>query len=161
MLTRGGTWQFALYASVLALAVGCGGGSGGGGSGTSTAKHVKVRGTQNTGLAAPGGLKPIAGSKVVAYQAGGSVGDHASQIGGAVTNHATQIGEAVTDKRGTFDLTFDPPPSDGGVVYIVASGGDAGSGPNSAIAMVSVQGVFCEGEDWGSIPMSISPKLPR
>jgi len=116
-------------AMLLALA-GCGVDAAGGSatgdtapSSSETTPHVL------TGVAM-GGRQPIIGSVVTAYIAGAA--------------GATQIGQATTDKSGNFSIaSFNPAPSTGQIVYLVALGGDAGGGVNSAIRLVTVAGAYC------------------
>jgi hypothetical protein len=77
-----------------------------------------------------GGRQPIAGSSVTAYM--------------AVTDTVpTQIGTAVTDSSGNFTLSFSPTPSAGRIIYLTATGGNAGAGTNTAIGLLNVAGAYC------------------
>ena len=81
-----------------------------------------------------GGRQPISGATVLAYEMNASSG-----------SPPTEIGSAVTDSSGNFTLTFSPTPTVGEIVYLVADGGNAGSGTNSAIALMTVAGFYCSG----------------
>ncbi|MDN5862531.1 MAG: lactonase family protein, partial [Salinisphaera sp.] len=81
-----------------------------------------------------GGRQPIANAEIVAYMAGASPGAS-----------ATVIGTDTTDGSGVFNITFLPTPANGQIVYVVAIGGDSGSGsPNSAIRLMTIAGAYCD-----------------
>jgi len=122
---------------LLALAA-CGGGSGGGSSSSSSSSG----GSSSSGSSGGGsgvlagtvmsGSQPVAGSTVAAFTAGAAGGS------------ATPIGQASTDHSGKFNISgFSPAPAAGQIVYLVAQGGDAGAGGNSATRMISVAGPYC------------------
>jgi sugar lactone lactonase YvrE len=76
-----------------------------------------------------GALGPISGSQVTLYQAG----QDAYRAGAAV------LGSATTDSNGKFTVGFIPSARPG-LLYLVAIGGNAGAGNNSAIGMMGVVG---------------------
>ena len=77
-----------------------------------------------------GGLGPVAGSQVTLYRAGQS----AYKTGAAV------LGSATTDSQGKFTIGFSQP-TPHALLYLVALGGNAGAGSNSAIGMMGVVGL--------------------
>jgi len=124
---------------LLILLYGCGGGGGTGGlpnGGPSPAGSV--RGNAGDGATSVinssvfgtvlGGTSPISGAKVILYQAGTSVG--ATPV---------SLGSGSTDSKGQFLISFaihDP----ASILYLVATGGDAGKGPNAAIELSAMLG---------------------
>jgi len=92
-----------------------------------------------------GGTSPITGATVIAYQAGTTPGAH-----------ATQLATATTDSRGGFNARLDPAPADGAIVYFVVSGGNGGSGTNSAISEIAVWGWYCKGHPGCNLPSSVA-----
>ncbi|MGH7935006.1 MAG: NHL repeat-containing protein [Candidatus Binataceae bacterium] len=76
-----------------------------------------------------GGIKPISGSAVTLFQA-------AASPGGAPVRLAT----AKTDKNGAYTIRLAALPSAGSILYLAASGGDAGGGPNQAIMLMAILG---------------------
>jgi len=77
-----------------------------------------------------GGTKPITGSSVTLYQMGAS----------GYGKGAVSLGNATTDSKGAFTIKFTPPASPA-QVYLVATGGNAGGGTNSAIVLMSPIGM--------------------
>lgn len=76
-----------------------------------------------------GGLAPVSGSQVTLYAAGQS----------AYKTGATVLGSATTDSSGKFKIGFAPPATPE-LLYVVALGGNAGAGTNSAIGLMGVVG---------------------
>jgi len=119
---------------------GCGGGSSGSTGGTTPPGPSVLTGV------AMGGLHPIAGSTVTAYAAGATTG-----------GSATRIGQATTDSHGAFSLAaFNPAPASGQWVYLVAQGGDAGGGANSATRLMTVAGAYCATAPGCSFPTAVT-----
>ncbi len=77
-----------------------------------------------------GGLGPISGSEVTLYQAGQA----------AYRTGATVLGSATADSNGKFTIRFTPP-AKLKLLYLVALGGDSGTGNNAAIGMMGVVGL--------------------
>jgi hypothetical protein len=73
--------------------------------------------------------KSLPGASVVVYR----VGTH------GYGSTATQLASATTDTMGNWTVSF-ATPSDDPLVYVVANGGDAGNGANSAIGLLTVLG---------------------
>jgi hypothetical protein len=129
----------ALIAALLTVA-GCGGGSGGGPSGGSpSAARGRLHGVMH------GGQNPVAGATVTLYEAGFN--------GYGISNAV--LATTTTDSNGKYSIasfTCSIPgersnPISPDIVgdsslqtYIVATGGDAGSGPNSAIGLMAAIG---------------------
>ena len=81
-----------------------------------------------------GGTTPVAvkNAEVQLYAAGQS--DYGS-------SGTTLLAQAVTtDSKGAFSFTFNCPAAPGDLLYLVATGGDAGSGTNSNIALMTALG---------------------
>jgi len=77
------------------------------------------------------GTKPVNGAQVQLYAAGQSgYGSNATALGSA----------AATDSSGAFTVSYSCPASPGDLVYLVATGGDTGSGANSALEMMTALG---------------------
>ena len=74
---------------------------------------------------------PIAGSAVTLFQAG--------VAGGAATQLAPP---ATTDSNGNFSISPSSSLPANAILYLVAKGGDAGGGPNRAIALMSIIGTI-------------------
>ncbi len=130
-------WVAGIRIGVLALALACGNGIAAtayGSSSTPNRLATTVSGTAGIKGLELGGLGPVAESTILAYEAGATQGAD-----------ARQIGKTVTDDFGGFDITFDPAPANGAIIYVVANGGDAGFGHNDAIAEMTVPGVYCQG----------------
>jgi len=118
-------------AACLLLAVGLAACGGGGGGGTTTPVDPPpvipaiLKGTVQSGSVA------VAGSKVVVYLAGATAGEAPKQVA-----------QTTTDSTGNFSFTsFSPAPVAGQLVYVVAIGGNAGGGTNSAAALMAVPGL--------------------
>jgi hypothetical protein len=77
-----------------------------------------------------GGTSPISGSTVTLYQMGAT----------GYGKGAVSLGNTTTDSKGAFTIKFTPPASPA-QVYLVATGGNAGGGANSAIALTSAIGM--------------------
>jgi hypothetical protein len=77
-----------------------------------------------------GGLTPIAGSSVTLYVAGTT----------GYGSGATAIGTATTNASGTFTVLSYTCPAGNPETYITATGGNAGSGANSAIVLMAALG---------------------
>ncbi len=81
------------------------------------------------------GTTPVKGAQVQLYAAGIAAGDS-----GYGTN-ATALGSAVTTSAsGAFTVNINCPASPGDLVYLVANGGDSGSGPNSSMELMTALG---------------------
>jgi hypothetical protein len=76
---------------------------------------------------------PINGSVVTLYQAGSTGGT------------ATSLGSATSDPTGAFSIALTTAPSPTAILYVVATGGDAGGGSNTAIALTAVIGLAGSG----------------
>lgn len=76
-----------------------------------------------------GGVGPIFGAQMTLYEAGNNYG-----------SGATALGTATTDSDGTFTIPFTPPTTPQ-LLYVVASGGDAGAGSNRAIGLMGIVGL--------------------
>jgi hypothetical protein len=76
-----------------------------------------------------GAKNAVSGASVVVYR----VGDH------GYGSSATVLGTANTDTTGRWTISF-AKPADDPLVYVIANGGDAGSGPNSAIGLLTALG---------------------
>ncbi|MFZ6724295.1 lactonase family protein [Undibacterium sp. MH2W] len=82
-----------------------------------------------------GGRQAIVGSTVYVYDASGT------RAGASV-----QIGAATTQTDGTFSVaTLSPAPVNGDLIYLLAVGGDAGGGVNPNATLMSVAGVWGDG----------------
>jgi streptogramin lyase len=100
----------------LLLIAGCGGDSGSSSSNTSLLGTVQ------------GGRTGVAGATVTLYEAGTAYGAD-----------ATSLGTATTGSNGNFTISYTPPKT-AALLYIVALGGDAGDGANSAIGLMGIAG---------------------
>src|SRR5271157_3776460 len=89
---------------------------------------VAAAGTAITGSVLSGSA-PIAGSSVTLYQAAGSPGGTAISLGSATTNSA-----------GAFSIGLGTTPPPNAILYLVASGGNAGGGTNTALQLMSIIG---------------------
>jgi len=109
----------------LSLA-GCGTGAVTSGSSSGTSGTLAISGQ------VLGGQQPVNLSTISLYAAGktGLVSTPRSMLTGSVT----------TNSSGYFSITSKYACNSGDQVYIVATGGDAGSGPNSAISMMTALG---------------------
>jgi len=128
--------------TLLALSLGaCSGGSN---NATNASPPPPATTTRLQGVAM-GGRQPITGSAVVIYGAGAN--------SGAVP---TQLGTGATDGSGHFDIPINP--ADGQIVYVVISGGNAGSGSaNPVIRLMTVAGAYCDNSQPGcSFPDSVN-----
>ena len=76
-----------------------------------------------------GGANSISGAAVTLYQAGSS----------GYGQSAISLGSAVTDSNGAFTISYTQP-APTSILYIVATGGDAGLGANSAIGLIAALG---------------------
>jgi hypothetical protein len=75
-----------------------------------------------------GGVSPISGSTVTLYQAGSTTG-----------GSAVSLGTSTTDAHGGFSINFTSPEASS-ILYLKATGGDAGNGPNAAIHLALMLG---------------------
>jgi len=113
----------ATFAAAAALLAACGGGSSSHSGATPAARSM--HGTVY------GGRQPVSGSTVTVYSAG---------VPGA--QFSTQIGQTTTDANGQWNVaTLSPAPAAGQLVYVVATGGNAGGGSNSDIALMTLAGL--------------------
>jgi len=95
---------------------------------TPTPTHsLNVSGTVISGP--PSTSTPVNGSTVTLYQAGTSPADP-----------AVVLGSTVTDANGSFSIGTNNAPASTIILYLVASGGNAGGGVNPAINLMSVVG---------------------
>ena len=114
-----------IFAALTLLAAGCGGGSSSsglasGGTAAASKKH-SLHGI------AHGGQNPVAGASVKLYAVG---------TDGAASN--ILLASTTTDDNGRFNISsIDCSSIEGFNTYIVATGGDSGNGPNSAIALTA------------------------
>ena len=76
-----------------------------------------------------GGLGPISDATVTLYAAGTAYG-----------SNATSLGSATADSNGNFTVGYKSPTTPT-VLYLLALGGNAGSGSNSAIGLMGVAGM--------------------
>ncbi|MGO9604632.1 MAG: hypothetical protein ACLQAT_14805 [Candidatus Binataceae bacterium] len=76
-----------------------------------------------------GGLSAVSGATVTLYAAGTNYG-----------SNATSLGSATTNASGNFTVRYTPPFSPA-VLYLVALGGNAGAGSNTAIGLMGVAGM--------------------
>src|SRR5208282_1924605 len=76
-----------------------------------------------------GGLSAVSGAAVTLYAAGTNYG-----------SNATSLGSATTNASGNFTVGYTPPFSPA-VLYLVALGGNAGAGSNTAIGLMGVAGM--------------------
>src|SRR5579863_4056642 len=138
-------WWAMLIAAVLS---GCGGGHGNGGGGGAPAQGgipanegagegpangggggmPPVAATSTLAGAVIGGVAPISGSIVALYRAGATLG-----------GSAQSLGTSTSDPQGRFSIPFTNPGTSA-ILYLVASGGDAGHGPNPAIQLALMLG---------------------
>jgi streptogramin lyase len=85
-----------------------------------------------------GGLSPVSGAAVTLYAAGTAYGASATNLGNTTTNGS-----------GNFTIGFTPPATPA-VLYLVALGGNAGSGSNTAIGLIGVAGMS------NALPVSVT-----
>jgi hypothetical protein len=115
----------ASFTLLALLPLGCGTGSGPGSVHTAPASHAfqgKVF----------GGQQPVVGSQVYLYAAGGSTTGSRSMLTGS--------GYVTSDSAGGFNITNDYTCQAGDQVYLLALGGNAGSGTNSSIGLMAALG---------------------
>jgi hypothetical protein len=119
----------ALSFASLVLATGCGLG-GNAGSNTAAASAAS---TGNITGSIHGGQQPIVGATLSLYAAG--------KTGTGSTPRSMLTGAPIlSDSNGYFSITGRYSCQASDQVYLVATGGDAGAGPNSAIAMMAALG---------------------
>ena len=87
-----------------------------------------VAATSTLAGAVIGGVAPISGSIVALYRAGATLG-----------GSAQSLGTSTSDPQGRFSIPFTNPGTSA-ILYLVASGGDAGHGPNPAIQLALMLG---------------------
>lgn len=92
------------------------------------------------------GAVPVKGAEVQVYAAGQS---KQSDYG---SNGTALLAQAVTtdDAHGAFNVTFNCPAAPGDLIYLVATGGDSGNGPNSNIALMTTLGSCNNTAQWVS-----------
>ena len=91
---------------------------------------VSSAGVALTGTVSSGTL-PVNGAQVQLYAAGQTgYGSAATAVGSAVT----------TSSSGAFSLNYNCPSAPGDQMYVVATGGDAGKGANTGIALMAALG---------------------
>ena len=76
-----------------------------------------------------GRLSPVSGAAVTLYAAGTAYGANATRLGGATT-----------DSHANFTVGYTPPATPA-VLYLLALGGNAGSGSNTAVGLMGVAGM--------------------
>ncbi len=117
--------SLAAVALVLLLA-GCGGGGGSGpGAGGGTSGQAF-----SGGVYGGGPQNPVSGATVTLYAAGAS----------GYGTGATSLTSATSNNSGSFTFGSYTCPSGNPPTYVVATGGDAGSGTNTGIGMMSLTG---------------------
>jgi len=105
-------------------------------SGTSSSVATAIYTVSAAGASLSGtvlsGTKPVSGAQVQLYAAGQSgYGSNATTLDAAVT----------TDSSGAFTVSgYSCPASPGDLVYLVATGGDTGSGANSGLELMTALG---------------------
>jgi len=122
--------------SLAALLTGCGVGTLAAPVGPATVAGTQINGTIH------GGQNPVKQASVQLYAVGTSgYGSASSPLGTAAT----------TDNNGHFSIASGYTCPSGGLVYVVATGGDAGSGTNANLKMMSTLGVCPVSSDTVSI----------
>ena len=106
--------------------------SGCGGSGCSSSSSSPTPSTSTITGTVNGGLKPVSGSTVTLCESG-STPSSGCPLGG------TSLGSATSSSSGSFSITYTPP-SANTLLYIEASGGNAGGGTNTYIDLVAAIG---------------------
>jgi hypothetical protein len=96
---------------------------------TATPTATPTPSAQMISGAVSGGANSISGATVTLYQMGST----------GYGQGATSLGSALTDSNGTFTISYSQP-APSSMLYVVALGGDAGSGANSAIGLITVLG---------------------
>ena len=130
MLVRVRIVGVSLIASAMLVACG----------GTTTSTPPAANNTTPVSLASlsgrlMGGRQAIVGSTVYVYDASGTS-----------AGVSVQIGVATTQADGTFSVaTLSPAPVNGDLIYLLAVGGDAGGGINPNATLMSVAGVWGDG----------------
>ena len=123
-MTTSPVFAFAIFAA-LAL-TGCGMSPAPSASGTSSSLLHRVTGSVH------GGQQPVVGTTIALYAAGTS--------GIASASRSMLMSPVLTDANGNFSITGLYSCDAGDQVYLVGTGGDAGAGPNSAIALMAALG---------------------
>ncbi|MGA9723140.1 MAG: choice-of-anchor D domain-containing protein [Candidatus Binatus sp.] len=88
------------------------------------AQQATLSGTVQSGGLSP---VPVSGASVTLYAVGTNYG-----------SNPTSLGSATTDSSGNFTVQYTRPDPGGFVVYLVALGGNAGSGINTAIGLMGL-----------------------
>lgn len=88
------------------------------------AQQATLSGTVQSGGLSP---VPVSGASVTLYAVGTNYG-----------SNPTPLGSATTDSSGNFTVQYTRPGPGGFVVYLVALGGNAGSGSNTAIGLMGL-----------------------
>ena len=89
-----------------------------------------------------GALNPVSGATVTLYEVGNAAPTVATAARVKPEDYgegATSLGSTTTDSSGNFTIQFTPPASPT-LLYLVALGGNAGGGTNSAIGLIGVAG---------------------
>ena len=114
--------RFAFVAALLAAVCACSNSS-------SSSNPPSGGGTLTVTGTVTGATKPVSNATVTAFVAGNN----------GPRRQPLVLGHVTTNASGAFTLTF-PKPSTGGIVYVVARGGSAGHGTNSAIGLIALAG---------------------
>ncbi len=104
-------------------------------SSVATATYTVTGGGPSINGSVLSGATPIKGAQVQLYAAGIAAGD--SGYG----SNATALGSAVTTSAsGAFTVNVNCPASPGDLIYLVATGGDSGNGPNASTELMTALG---------------------
>ncbi|MDC4204256.1 MAG: NHL repeat-containing protein [Candidatus Manganitrophus sp.] len=98
-----------------------------GGSGSVTIVQEVATMSMLSGKVVSGGI-PISESTVALYEVGNTIG-----------GTPLPIDTAITDQNGNFTVSL--PTEESALIYLIATGGDAGNGPNSAVKLALILGM--------------------